>query len=236
MTSIARRSTRSRSSLNVKFADDPDYDERAFEDEQGDDVDDDIDELPVARIKQEQQRHTSQTNTNSGIVKRRRGRPAKREPLHGDEGDDGDWHEEGAEEEDEEEDFVTIPPVDVTLSPSGPDGNASVYEFKYCRGTKVHSSSRRSISVCLAKLPTERRSAHRAQREITLHASPTKLRIKSVAMKNISVPTGNLSSLITILTVSSSSSNYCTGKKYLLQRHLKSHSTERPHKCNESLD
>ncbi|CAF1165881.1 unnamed protein product, partial [Didymodactylos carnosus] len=25
--------------------------------------------------------------------------------------------------------------------------------------------------------------------------------------------------------------NYCTGKKYLLQRHLKSHSTERPHKC-----
>jgi uncharacterized Zn-finger protein len=26
-------------------------------------------------------------------------------------------------------------------------------------------------------------------------------------------------------------SNYTTTKKYLLQRHLKSHSTERPHKC-----
>ena len=25
--------------------------------------------------------------------------------------------------------------------------------------------------------------------------------------------------------------NYTTTKKYLLQRHLKSHSTERPHKC-----
>jgi hypothetical protein len=122
MTSRTRRSTRSRSSLNVKFADDPDYDERAFEDDQGDDDEDDIDELPVARIKQEQQRHTSQNNTSNGIIKRRRGRPAKREPLHD---DDEDWHGE----EEVEEDFSTVTPVDVTLSPSGPDGNPSVYEF-----------------------------------------------------------------------------------------------------------
>ena len=122
MTSNARRSTRSRSSLNVKFADDPDYDERTFEDDQGDDDDDDIDELPVARIKQEQQRHTSQNGTNSGIVKRRRGRPAKREPLHD---EDDEWHA------DEEEDFSAAAPIDVTLSPSGPDGNPSVYEFRY---------------------------------------------------------------------------------------------------------
>lgn len=122
MANRTRRSTRSRSSLNVKFADDPDYDERAFEDDQGDDDDDDIDELPVARIKQEQQRHSSQTTTNNGIAQRRRGRPAKREPLH----DDEDWH---AEEEEEGNDFSTVTPVDVTLSPSGPDGNPSVYEF-----------------------------------------------------------------------------------------------------------
>ena len=178
MTSIARRSTRSRSSLNVKFADDPDYDERAFEDEQGDDVDDDIDELPVARIKQEQQRHTSQTNTNSGIVKRRRGRPAKREPLHGDEGDDGDWHEEGPEEEDEEEDFATIAPADVTLSPSGPDGNASVYEFKYHRENRVHSST---IDFCLfseasnrKKIGTPGSAGNNASRES--NKTPSKVR------------------------------------------------------------
>jgi hypothetical protein len=123
MTSVIRRSTRSRSSLNVKFADDPDYDEHDFEDDQGDDDDDDIDELPVARIKQEQQRHTSQINTNSGIVKRRRGRPSKREQLHVD--DDEDWHAG------EEGDFSIAPATDVTLSPSGPDGNSSVYEFRY---------------------------------------------------------------------------------------------------------
>lgn len=123
MANRTRRSTRSRTSLNVKFADDPDYDERAFEDDQGDDDDDDIDELPVARIKQEQQRHSSQTNTNNGIVQRRRGRPAKREPLHD---EDDDWH---GEDEEDGNDFSTVTPVDVTLSPSGPDGNPSVYEF-----------------------------------------------------------------------------------------------------------
>ncbi len=117
MTSGIRRSTRSRSSLNVKFADDPDYDEHTFEDDQGDD--DNIDELPVARIKQEQQRHTSPNNsTNSGIIKRRRGRPAKRELLHD---NDEDWHVE------DEEDFSTVTPVDVTLSP---EGNPSVYDFR----------------------------------------------------------------------------------------------------------
>ena len=123
MTSNTRRSTRSRSSLNVKFADDPDYDEHVFQDDQGDDDDDDIDELPVARVKQEQQRHTNQTNTNSGIEKRRRGRPTKREPLHG---DNGDWQGEV----EDEEDYAADAAVDVTLSPSGPDGNPSVYEFR----------------------------------------------------------------------------------------------------------
>jgi hypothetical protein len=118
MSGGMRRSTRSRTSLNVKFADDPDYDEHTYEDDdQGDD--DNIDELPVARIKQEQQRHTSQiNNTNSGIIKRRRGRPSKRELLHD---NDEDWHAE------DEEDFSTVTPVDVTLSP---DGNPSVYEFR----------------------------------------------------------------------------------------------------------
>jgi hypothetical protein len=120
MTSRTRRSTRSRSSLNVKFADDPDYDEHTFEDDQGDD--DDIDELPVARIKQEHQRHASPiNNTNSGIIKRRRGRPAKRESIHD---NNEEWHAE------DEEDFSTVTPVDVTLSSSGPEGNSSVYEFK----------------------------------------------------------------------------------------------------------
>ncbi|CAF4486550.1 unnamed protein product, partial [Rotaria magnacalcarata] len=54
MTSRIRRSTRSRSNLSLKFANDPDFDQQAFEDDQGDnddDEDDDIDELPVARIK-----------------------------------------------------------------------------------------------------------------------------------------------------------------------------------------
>ena len=118
MTNEIRRSTRSRASLNVKFADDPDYDVHTYEDDdQGDD--DNIDELPVARIKQEHQRHTSQNNnTNSGIIKRRRGRPAKRE-LSND--NDQDWHVE------DEEDFSTVTPVDVTLTPQG---NSSVYEFR----------------------------------------------------------------------------------------------------------
>lgn len=123
MTSGLRRSTRSRSSLNVKFADDPDYDEQVFEDDQGDDDDDDLDELPVARVKQEQQRHTNQNTTNNGIVKRRRGRPSKREAINDDDEDDDEWHAE------QEEDFSTVTPIDVTLSSSGPDGNASVYEF-----------------------------------------------------------------------------------------------------------
>ncbi len=113
MSSGIRRSTRSRSSLNVKFVDDPNYDEHTFEDDQGDD--DNIDELPVARIKQEQQRHTSQ---NSGIIKRRRGRPAKREQLHD---NDEDWHVE------DEDEFANATPLDVTLSS---EGNPSVYEFR----------------------------------------------------------------------------------------------------------
>ncbi|CAF0798444.1 unnamed protein product [Adineta steineri] len=190
MANRIRRSTRSRSSLNVKFADDPDYDERTFEDDQGDDDDDDIDELPVARIKQEQQRHTSQNNTNSGIVKRRRGRPAKREPLHD---DDEDWH---AEEDDDEEDFSTVTPVDVTLSPSGPDGNPSVYEFSETSNRKklptVNSVGNNNSSRDSTKTPIKVRRDEK-------HLCPY--------------------------------CNYCTGKKYLLQRHLKSHSTERPHKC-----
>lgn len=129
MNNSTRRSSRTRSSLNVKFADDPDYDEQTFEDDQGDDDDDDIDdELPVARIKQEQQRHTSNANenhTNSGIddVKRRRGRPAKREPTHGEDEDDD---EDGDEHWQRDEQLN----ADVTLSPSGPDGNPSVYEFR----------------------------------------------------------------------------------------------------------
>jgi hypothetical protein len=114
MSNEIRRSRRSRSSLNVKFVDDSDYDVHTFEDDQGDD--DNIDELPVARIKQDHQRHASQNNnTNSGIIKRRRGRPAKRE-LSNDNNED--WHEE---------DFSTVTPVDVTLSPQG---NPSVYEFR----------------------------------------------------------------------------------------------------------
>jgi hypothetical protein len=153
MTSRTRRSTRSRSSLNVKFADDPDYDEHAFEDDQGDDDEDDIDELPVARIKQEQQRHSSQTNTNSGIIKRRRGRPAKREPLHD---DDEDWHAD----EEEENDFSTVTPVDVTLSPSGPDGNPSVYEFSEASNRK--------------KLPTVGSSGNNLSRDST--KTPIKVR------------------------------------------------------------
>jgi hypothetical protein len=117
MSSGIRRSTRSRSSLNVKFVDDPDYDEHTFEDDQGDD--DNIDELPVARIKEEQQRHSSQNNnTNSGIIKRRRGRPAKGEHLHD---NDEDWHVE------DEDEFSSVTPLDVTLSS---EGNPSVYEFR----------------------------------------------------------------------------------------------------------
>ncbi len=117
MTSLTRRSTRSRSSLNVKFADDPDYDEHTFEDDQGDD--DNFDELPVARIKEEQQRHTSPNNSiNSGIIKRRRGRPAKREQLQD---NDEEWHVE------DDEDFSSVTPHDVTLSS---EGNPSVYEFR----------------------------------------------------------------------------------------------------------
>ncbi|CAF4524850.1 unnamed protein product [Rotaria sp. Silwood1] len=187
MTSRIRRSTRSRSSLNVKFADDPDYDEHTFEDDQGDDDDDDdIDELPVARIKQEQQRHTSQNNTNSGIVKRRRGRPSKRETIHD---DDVEWHTE------HEEDFSTVTPVDVTLSPSGPDVNASVYEFSEASNRK--------------KLPTVDSFGNNISRD------STKTSIKIRRDEKHLCPY----------------CNYCTGKKYLLQRHLKSHSTERPHKC-----
>lgn len=117
MTSDIRRSTRSRPNLNVKFADDPDYDEQPFEDDQGDD--DNIDELPVARIKQEHQRHTTQNNnTNSNsIIKRRRGRPAKRELLPD---NDDDWHVEN------EEDFSHARSADVTLNSQA---NSSVYEF-----------------------------------------------------------------------------------------------------------
>jgi hypothetical protein len=152
MTSRTRRSTRSRSSLNVKFADDPDYDEHTFEDDQGDDDDDDIDELPVARVKQEQQRHTSQTTANNSIIKRRRGRPAKREPLHD---DDEDW-----QAEEEEEDFSTVTPVNVTLSPSGPDGNPSVYEFS-------ETSNR-------TKLPTVGSVGNNISRDST--KTPTKIR------------------------------------------------------------
>ncbi|CAF1641217.1 unnamed protein product, partial [Adineta ricciae] len=184
MTSRTRRSTRSRSNLSVKFADDPDYDERTFEDDQGDDDEDDIGELPVARIKQEQQRHTSQ---NNAIAKRRRGRPAKHEPLQD---DDEDWQAE------ENEDFSTATPNDVTLSPSGPDGNLSVYEFSETSNRKklpiVNSVGNNNSSRDSTKTPTKVRRDEK-------HLCPY--------------------------------CNYCTGKKYLLQRHLKSHSTERPHKC-----
>ena len=55
---------------------------------------------------------------------------------------------------------------------------------------------------------------------------------KFAVMKNICVPIGNRDFVYRLYTNSFCfSSNYCTGKKYLLQRHLKSHSTERPHKC-----
>ncbi|CAF5099279.1 unnamed protein product [Rotaria magnacalcarata] len=180
MTNETRRSTRSRGSLNVKFADDPDYDEHTFEDDQGDD--DNIDELPVARVKQEQQRHTSQNiNTNSSnILKRRRGRPAKRELSHE---NDEDWHV------DDEEDFSVVTPVNVTLSPQA---NSSIYEFSEVSTRKNIGSSGNNIS----------RDSTKAQNKIRRdekHLCPY--------------------------------CNYCTGKKYLLQRHLKSHSTERPHKC-----
>ncbi|CAF1565697.1 unnamed protein product [Rotaria magnacalcarata] len=187
MTSRIRRSTRSRSSLSLKFANDPDFDQQAFEDDQGDnddDEDDDIDELPVARIKQEQQRHTSQNNTDSGIVKRRRGRPSKRETLH----DDDEWHAE-------HEEFSTVTPVDVTLSPSGSDVNASVYEFS-------ETSNRK-------KLPTVDSFGNNLSHDST--KTPIKVRRDEKHLCPYC--------------------NYCTGKKYLLQRHLKSHSTERPHKC-----
>ncbi|CAF0782096.1 unnamed protein product [Rotaria sordida] len=174
MTSEIRRSTRSRSSLNVKFVDDPDYDEHTFEDDQGDD--DNIDELPVARVKQEQQRHTSQNNnTNSSIIKRRRGRPAKHELLHD---NDEDWHVEN------EEDFSTV-----TLSPQV---NSSVYEFSETSNRKSIGSTGNNISRDSIKTSIKIRRDEK-------HLCPY--------------------------------CNYCTGKKYLLQRHLKSHSTERPHKC-----
>ncbi|CAF3408954.1 unnamed protein product [Rotaria socialis] len=189
MTSRVRRSIRSRSSLNLKFTDDPDFDQEAFEYDQGDeddDEDDDIDELPVARIKQEQQRHASQNNTNSGIVKRRRGRPSKRETLHD---NDDEWHAE------HEEDFSTGTPVDVTLSPTGPDVDASVYEFS-------ETSNRK-------KLPTVDSFGSILSRDST--KTPIKVRRDEKHLCPYC--------------------NYCTGKKYLLQRHLKSHSTERPHKC-----
>lgn len=179
MTSGIRRSTRSRSSLNVKFADDPDYDEQTFEDDQGDD--DNIDELPVARIKQEQQRHTNQTsNTNSSLIKRRRGRPAKREQLHD---NDEDWHVE------DEEDYSTGTPLDVTLSS---EGNPSVYEFS-------ETSNRKNLSTPGNNLSRDSSKTSVKIRRDEKHLCPY--------------------------------CNYCTGKKYLLQRHLKSHSTERPHKC-----
>ncbi len=40
------------------------------------------------------------------------------------------------EEEEEEGHFSTVTPVDVTLSPSGPDGNPSVYEFSEASNRK----------------------------------------------------------------------------------------------------
>ena len=59
-----------------------------------------------------------------------------------------------------------------------------------------------------------------------------KLHLKFVVMKNIYVLIGKLNfDLIHLNKYFFFISNYCTGKKYLLQRHLKSHSTERPHKC-----
>ena len=83
----------------------------------------------MARIKQEQQRHTNQTsNTNSSLIKRRRGRPAKREQLHD---NDEDWHVE------DEEDYSTGTPLDVTLSS---EGNPSVYEFRFVISNDLSSS------------------------------------------------------------------------------------------------
>ena len=118
MTSEVRRSKRSRSGLNVKFANDPDYDEQSFEDDQGDD--DIMDELPVARVKQDHQRHSNQNNTNSSIIKRRRGRPAKHELSHEDD-DDEDWCIE------DEGDFPSVTSIDAALNS---DINPSVYEFR----------------------------------------------------------------------------------------------------------
>jgi hypothetical protein len=142
MSGGIRRSTRSRSSLNVKFVDDPDYDEHTFEDDQGDD--DNIDELPVARIKQEQQRHTSQNhNTNSSIIKRRRGRPAKREQLND---NDEDWQVE------DEDEFANAAPLDVTLSS---EGNPSVYEFSENSNRKSLNSTGNNTSRDSTKTPVK---------------------------------------------------------------------------------
>jgi len=54
--------------------------------------------------------------------------------------------------------------------------------------------------------------------------------------KNSCVHIGKYSFFFHFLsTINSMFSNYTTTKKYLLQRHLKSHSTERPHKCTENI-
>lgn len=52
--------------------------------------------------------------------------------------------------------------------------------------------------------------------------------------KNSCVPIGK-SSTDFIFKLCQIFSNYTTTKKYLLQRHLKSHSTERPHKCTNNF-
>lgn len=112
-------SRRSRSNLHVKFADNIhlDDDQWRLDQHQGDV--DNMNELPVARIQPEQERHIRENSlTDSGIGRKRRGRPAKHDQLNT---IDADWHVE------ERNNYHDLPPADVTLRS---EGNPSVYEFK----------------------------------------------------------------------------------------------------------
>ena len=112
-------STRSRSNLHVKFADNIhlDDDQWRLDQHQGDV--DNMNELPVARFQPEHERHIKDNNpTDSGIERKRRGRPVKRDQLNN---IDTDWHVE------EKNNYLDLTPADVTLRSQG---NPSVYEFR----------------------------------------------------------------------------------------------------------
>jgi hypothetical protein len=100
------------------------------------------------------------------------------------------------------------------------------------------STSRSVVNISTGLITVEKRRRNGIKVLLNVRMYQQKHRSMKLAslLRNSCALTGKVITMVRIHVDPDRFSNYTTAKKYLLQRHLKSHSTERPHKCRSRIE